>query len=302
MDQKKEDTSPIHWENVKFFSCVPLVLFLYSFAYVTFIYEVVYRWLGLSIWGIFHFIIENITMVPLYHNYMLAVLTTPGFVPPDWRPTGSEIWNNIIESDSGESMVKEQISYCRKCDSLRPPRSHHCTDVQRCVLKFDHFCPWINNCVGYFNQKFFILFIFNITINTTYMMFFLIWRLLYGILTADMYKLTSENFNDLDLILTVTQLLILVTTNVSVSCLLGYQLNLVFQNTTNVERLEIKKAKRLHTQSQNSHEKFDERSIYDRGLVENFKQVFGNSWRDWITPTLPSGDGFEFPLAEKSVV
>ena len=26
-------------------------------------------------------------------------------------------------------------------------------------MKMDHHCPWINNCIGHFNQKFFILFV-----------------------------------------------------------------------------------------------------------------------------------------------
>lgn len=32
--------------------------------------------------------------------------------------------------------------WCGICCNWKPDRSHHCTDVGRCVRKLDHFCPW----------------------------------------------------------------------------------------------------------------------------------------------------------------
>lgn len=37
---------------------------------------------------------------------------------------------------------------CPECEVIRTPRSRHCNICKRCVDRFDHHCPWINNCVG----------------------------------------------------------------------------------------------------------------------------------------------------------
>ncbi len=50
----------------------------------------------------------------------------------------------------------------------RPPRAHHCRICQRCIRKMDHHCPWINNCVGEWNQKYFIQFLFYVGILSLY--------------------------------------------------------------------------------------------------------------------------------------
>ena len=42
---------------------------------------------------------------------------------------------------------------CRRCQAFKPPRAHHCSICKRCIIKMDHHCPWVNNCVGIGNHK-----------------------------------------------------------------------------------------------------------------------------------------------------
>lgn len=53
-----------------------------------------------------------------------------------------------------------EITKCKKCFITRVPGVHHCSICKSCVYSMDHHCPWINNCIGQFNLKFFIQFCF----------------------------------------------------------------------------------------------------------------------------------------------
>jgi len=50
-----------------------------------------------------------------------------------------------------------QAGFCTKCDAPRPERAHHCSWTGTCILRMDHYCPWVANTVGWRNTKHFIL-------------------------------------------------------------------------------------------------------------------------------------------------
>ncbi|KAJ7153411.1 DHHC palmitoyltransferase-domain-containing protein [Mycena crocata] len=58
--------------------------------------------------------------------------------------------------------------WCSRCAIVKPFRAHHCRICGTCVLKFDHHCPWIGQCVGARNHKFFLNFSFATLVFTLY--------------------------------------------------------------------------------------------------------------------------------------
>ncbi|KAJ2488541.1 palmitoyltransferase for Vac8p [Coemansia sp. RSA 2050] len=178
-----------------------------------------------------------------------------------------------------------QPRFCLKCNGPKPDRAHHCSVCRACVLKMDHHCPWLNNCVGFRTQKAFILFLFysccySSLVFATSLVFFL----------RDMAKLDDGADISLSLIF-----LLIVSCSFSFPLLVfgGYHVYLLLTNTTTIESYE-KNNYRVAAGNRGS-EKYV--NLFDMGPRRNFVQVFGPSWFMWLVPRNTAiGDGVRFPI------
>jgi hypothetical protein len=71
---------------------------------------------------LFHIVFGNWLAINIYFNYIMAWLSSPGHAKDYQR-------------------LAMQYAQCRKCSTNKPPRTHHCSWCDLCILKFDHHCP-----------------------------------------------------------------------------------------------------------------------------------------------------------------
>ena len=111
-------------------------------------------------------LVFHLLLLLLLWCYFMVVFRDPGSVPENWKPvieeqnfeagTSSMPFSDCVEpqnlaatlSSSDGLERRPAVVYCSHCKNGKPPRCHHCSVCQRCVLKMDHHCVWVVNCVG----------------------------------------------------------------------------------------------------------------------------------------------------------
>jgi len=183
--------------------------------------------------------------------------------------------------------------YCHINKCIKPDRSHYCSVVKKVVLKMDHFCPWVNNTIGWSNYKFFILFLFY---AFTYCLYVAATSL--KIYTS---AYPSDNFKAYFLKFWNNQLangnrfhilfifLVAAMFALSVSVLFFYHMYLTATNKTTLESF---RAPVFHHGP--------DKNAYNLGTSRNFEEVFGTRRSHWLLPVFTSlGDGHVFPMSAK---
>lgn len=205
----------------------------------------------------------------LLWSYFATVLTDPGTVPPGWQPyseRGPESSRGASsERAAGVTPRPLGARWCKRCLKWKPDRCHHCSVCGRCVLKMDHHCVWVINCVGGANYKFFLLFLFYTCLTSV---FSTIVMLPY-VVSVFGYDDSKHDLTHGEAAAVFVATVFDVAFAFSVAGFLAMHLTLVLSNTTTIEMYEKKRLLPWR---------------YDLGRRKNFEQVFGAKVWHWLLP------------------
>jgi palmitoyltransferase ZDHHC9/14/18 len=154
-----------------------------------FIFDAIYMWKNV------HKALPIITallLILVISSLMHAALMDPGILPRA-GPDEYNYWYNFeksalanepdrmrLNASVSQMQITSQVvrvngrdmnmKWCYTCRMYRPPRTSHCSICNNCIEQFDHHCPWVGNCVGKRNYRYFYMFLASVTVLTVYVM------------------------------------------------------------------------------------------------------------------------------------
>lgn len=158
----------------------------------------------------------------------------PGYIPKQVLPFinhQSSTLNELIGCPKPiifhKNGVLVKIKFCRTCLIFKPPRSSHCSVCDLCVEIFDHHCPWIGNCVGKRNYKYFFSYLTSLCILTI------------STFLIALSHVINERYNiNVEMAPTISILIATFIVSVFVYGLLCFHLYLIFTNLTTNESIK----------------------------------------------------------------
>mmetsp|Transcript_114 Transcript_114/g.127 ORF Transcript_114/g.127 Transcript_114/m.127 type:complete len:254 (-) Transcript_114:250-1011(-) len=104
----------------------------------------IFPYLNSPVW----FYVDSGLFLVLIIFYIASCVKDPGYLKSPSKASFLELLKTF-----------DPTLLCADCEVIRTYRSRHCSICNRCVERFDHHCPWLNNCVGKRNHGHFLMFL-----------------------------------------------------------------------------------------------------------------------------------------------
>ncbi|TKY60554.1 S-acyltransferase 7 [Spatholobus suberectus] len=194
----------------------------------------------------------------------------PGIVPRNAHPPEPEDYHWTDNSNNGQSPLTPlprtkdviangiivKIKYCDTCMLYRPLRASHCSVCDNCVERFDHHCPWVGQCIGLRNYRFYYMFVFSATLLCLYVHAFC-WVYIIRIKDSEEISIWKAMTK------TIASIVLIIYTFVCVWFVGGltvFHTYLISTNQSTYENFRYRYNQQVNP--------------YNRGIVKNFKEVF----------------------------
>ncbi|XP_070553698.1 uncharacterized protein [Ptychodera flava] len=142
----------------------PLLFYLFNvliWGYPLYIYKALPLTFGF--FPRYHYLFLTMNVV-MWYSFYKAYTTDPGFYQKNSQEYDRAI-KQVAHFDEWKQGKNPLSRLCHTCRIVKPLRTKHCRVCNRCVMHFDHHCPYIYNCVGYYNRKWFVFFVTSVAIN-----------------------------------------------------------------------------------------------------------------------------------------